>query len=147
MKSVRERVDMNAAYREVGSYRAAADICGTTPATVKRAIKAAEQADAGVVPVRHNYDAVADLVADSVARTKGRITAKRLLPVAAAAGYRGSGRNFRRLVAKQKATWQSDNHRGRRPGVWAPGDMIVFDWGQIGPHGVDRGVLLEEPWN
>jgi hypothetical protein len=128
MKSVRERVDMNAAYREVGSYRAAADICGTTPKTVKRAIKAAEQADAGVVPVRHNYDAVADLVADSVARTKGRITAMR-------------------LVAKQKATWQSDNHRGRRPGVWAPGDMIVFDWGQIGPHGVDRGVLLEEPWN
>ena len=59
MKSVRERVDMNAAYREVGSFRAAADICGTTPKTVKRAIKAAEQAEAGIVAVRHNYDAVA----------------------------------------------------------------------------------------
>ena len=31
MKSVRERMDINAAYREVGSYRGAADICGTTP--------------------------------------------------------------------------------------------------------------------
>jgi transposase len=133
MKSVRERMDMNAAYREVGSFRAAADICGTTPKTVKRAIKAAARAEAGVVDVRHNYDAVADLVADSVDRTKARITAKRLLPVAAAAGYQGSARNFRRLVAQAKATWRSDNHRGRRPGVWAPGDMLVFDWGQIGP--------------
>jgi hypothetical protein len=94
MKSVRERMDMNAAYREVGSYRAAADICGTTSKTVKRAIRAAEQAEAGVAEVRHNYDAVADLVSDSVARTKGRISAKRLLPVAVAAGYRGSARNF-----------------------------------------------------
>ena len=33
MKSVRERMDMNAAYREVGSYRAAAQLCGTTPKT------------------------------------------------------------------------------------------------------------------
>ena len=31
MKSVREHMDMHAAYREVGSYRAAAEICGTTP--------------------------------------------------------------------------------------------------------------------
>lgn len=115
-----------------GSYRAA-DICGTTPKTVKRAIKAAEQAEAGIVAVTHNYDAVADLVTDSVARTKGRITAKRLLPVAVAAGYRGSARNFRRLVAQAKTTWRSDNHRERRPGVWSPREVVVFDWGEIGP--------------
>jgi hypothetical protein len=30
MKSVRERMDINAAYRDVGTYRGAADICGTT---------------------------------------------------------------------------------------------------------------------
>jgi len=126
-------MDMNAAYKEVGSYRAAADICGTTHRTVKRAVLAAERAEAGEVDVCHNYDSVADLVADSVARTKGRISAKRLLPVAVAAGYRGSARNFRRLVAKQKVEWKKENHRGRRPGVWAPGDMVVFDWGEIGP--------------
>jgi len=34
-KSVREHMDMRAAYREVGSYRAAAEVCGTTPKTVK----------------------------------------------------------------------------------------------------------------
>jgi hypothetical protein len=128
-------MDMHAAYREVGSYRAAADICGTTARTVKRSVEAAKRTDTGPVPgeVRHNYDGMVDLVAETVARTKGRISAKRLLPVARAAGYAGSARNFRRLVAESKNKWKSKNHRGRRPGVWAPGDMVVFDWGEIGP--------------
>ena len=34
-----------------------------------------------------------------------------------------------------------DHHRGRRPGVWAPGDMLVFDWGEIGPLFVFCAVL------
>jgi len=34
-------MDMHAAYRGVGSYRAAAEICGTTPKTVKRSVEAA----------------------------------------------------------------------------------------------------------
>ena len=34
-----------------------------------------------------------------------------------------------RLVADEKASWRADNHRGRRPGVWEPGDMLVIDWG------------------
>jgi len=128
-------MDMHAAYREVGSYRAAAEICGTTPKTVKRSVEAALKAEAGSIPgeVRHNYDGVADVVAESIARTKGRITAKRLLPVAKAAGYTGSARNFRRLVAEAKTAWRSKNHRGRRPGIWSPGDTVVFDWGEIGP--------------
>ena len=136
-------MDMHAAYREVGSYRAAADICGTTPKTVRRSVEAARRADGGgpVGEVAHNYDGVADLVAAAVERTKGRITAKRLLPVAAAAGYRGSARNFRRLVADSKAAWRSKNRRGRRPGVWAPGDVVVFDWGEIGPLFVFCAVL------
>jgi hypothetical protein len=127
-------MDMHAAYREVGSYRAAADICGTTPKTVKRSVEAARATETGSVPgeVRHNYDGMADLVAEAVARTKGRITAKRLLPVAVAAGYVGSARNFRRLVAEAKNKWKSSNHRGRRPGVWSPGDAVLFDWGEIG---------------
>ena len=69
-------MDMHAAYREVGSYRATAEICGTTPKTVKRSVEAARAAEAGPVPgeIRHNYDGVADVVAETVARTKGRIT-------------------------------------------------------------------------
>ena len=74
-------------------------------------------------------------------RTDGRISAKRLLPVVRAAGYAGSARNFRRAVAEAKAKWRMDHHRGRRPGVWAPGDMLVFDWGEIGPLFVFCAVL------
>ncbi len=40
-------MDMYAAYRDVGSYRAAADICGTTPKSIKRSVTAAQRAQAG----------------------------------------------------------------------------------------------------
>ena len=76
-------MDMHAAYREVGTYRAAAEICGTTPKTVKRAVLAARQPRRGENPVvEHNYDAVRDVVVERVERTKGKMSAKRLLPVA-----------------------------------------------------------------
>jgi hypothetical protein len=127
-------MDMHAAYREVGTYRAAAEICGTTPKTVKRAVLAAATSAKGENPVvEHNYDPVRDVVIERVERTKAKMSAKRLLPVARAAGYGGSDRNLRRLVAEVKAEWRQNNHRGRRPGIWTPGDMLVFDWGEIGP--------------
>jgi transposase len=62
---------------------------------------------------------------------QGRISAKRLLPAATAAGYAGLARNFRRLVAEQKALWRRGNPRGRRPAVWTPGDTLVIDWGVL----------------
>lgn len=145
MKSVRERMDINAAYREVGTYRGAADICGTTPKTVRRVVEAAERTDEADRAV-HNYDGVRAIVAERVAKTQGRITAKRLLPIATAAGYTGSARNFRRLVAETKAGWRVDHHRGRRPGVWTPGDVLVFDWGEIGPLFVFCAVLAWSRW-
>ena len=46
MKNARERMDILAAYREVGSYRGAAEICGTTHKTVRRVVE------------RHNADGV-----------------------------------------------------------------------------------------
>jgi hypothetical protein len=113
MKSVRERVDINAVYREVGSYRGAAAICGTTHKTVKRVVLAAEAATSGPAVVEHNYDAVRDVVAVRVAKTHGRISAKRLLPAAVSAGYAGSARNFRRLVAAEKAAWRKGLPRVR----------------------------------
>jgi transposase len=124
-------MDVLAAYREVGSYRGAAELCGTTHKTVKRIV---ERHDAGgAAPERkdrgHNYDAVHDLVAMRVAATHGRISAKRLLPAARTAGYAGSARNFRRLVAEAKQAWRRGHHRGRRPAVWTPGDTLVIDWG------------------
>ncbi len=133
MKNARERMDVLAAYREVGSYRGAAAICGTTHKTVRRIVVAHEAG--GVQPPRvergHNYDDATALVAKKVDGSKGRISAKRLLPAARTVGYEGSARNFRRLVATQKALWRKGNHRGRRPAVWTPGDTLVIDWGVL----------------
>ena len=124
-------MDIISAYREVGSYRGAAVIAGTTPKTVKRVI--ARHEGGGGAPRRvargHNYDEVAELVARRVESTAGRISAKRLLPAARAAGYAGSARNFRRLVAAVKAAWRRDHHRPRRPAVWSPGEYLAIDWG------------------
>ena len=136
-------MDVLAAYREVGSYRGAAAICGTTHKTVKRIVEA--HGAGGVRPERkpreRNYDDVAQLVAERVAKTKGRISAKRLLPAARAAGYAGSARNFRRLVAEAKQRWRRGHHRGRRPAVWTPGDTLVIDWGVEGGLHVFCAVL------
>jgi len=135
-------MDIISAYREAGTYRGAAAISGTTPKTVRRVIARHE---AGCVPARvprgHNYDAVTALVAERVAKTSGRISAKRLLPAARAAGYSGSPRNFRRLVAAQKQVWRRDHHRGRRPAVWSPGEYLVIDWGAEGGLHVFCAVL------
>ena len=125
-------MDVIAAYETVGTYRGAAEVCGTTHKTVKRIVEARRRAEQPVRRDRgHNYDAVADLVAERVAKTQGRISAKRLLPAARAAGYQGSPRNFRRLVADAKQGWRRDHHRGRRPGVWLPGETLLIDWGML----------------
>ncbi len=131
-------MDIISAYQQLGSYRAAADLCGTTHKTVRRVVDKFEADQAGNPPPArveraHNYDAVAELVAERVAKSQGRISAKRLLPVARAAGYTGSERNFRRLVADAKVLWRSENHRGRRPAVWSPGGYLVIDWAQAAP--------------
>jgi transposase len=127
-------MDIIAAYREVGSYRGAAELCGTTPKTVRRTIQRHEAG--GQRPQRkpraRNYDRVVELVGSRVQATKGRISAKRLLAAARTAGYAGSARNFRRLVAAEKRAWRTSHHRGRRPAVWAPGEVLVIDWGSEG---------------
>ncbi|HET6811919.1 MAG TPA: IS21 family transposase [Acidimicrobiales bacterium] len=131
MKSAREKMNYVAAYYDVGSFRGAAAVCGTTPKTVKRAV--ARHLAGDTAPERtvrpSNTDCVADLVAKRVGATRGRISAKRLLPEARAAGYAGSARNFRRVVAEAKRAWRRDNAAGRRPGVWSPGETLIIDWG------------------
>lgn len=140
MLSARKTMDVVSAYRDVGTYRGAAQICGVDPKTVKRAVLAQE---AGEIekgrrrrPVAKNIDVVRDLVTKRVEATKAKITAKRLLVEARAAGYEGSARNFRRLVAAEKKTWRTGNGRQRRPAVWVPGETLVIDWGTIPGTGV-----------
>jgi transposase len=137
LKNAKERMDVIAAYRDVGTYRGAAAICGTTHKTVRRIIEAHEAASSGEAPAprvqrSRNYESVADLVAEKVAKTAGKISAKRLLPAARAAGYAGSDRNFRRLVAEAKRSWRQGQLRagGRRPAVWSPGEVLAIDWGE-----------------
>ena len=66
-------MDIIAAYQQVGTYRGAAVMCGTTHKTVKRIIERAEAG--GKTPDRagrgHNYDLVAELVADRVGCDEG----------------------------------------------------------------------------
>jgi hypothetical protein len=118
-------VQIVSAYNELGSYRAAAELCGTTHKTVRRVVE--RQRAGGLPPPRKerpkNTAAVADLVAERVRVTDGRISAKRLLPAARAAGYEGSARNLRRLVADAKpesAGLPALGAQPRRP----PGDRL-----------------------
>ena len=66
-------MDIIAAYREAGTYRGAASIAGTTHKTVKRVIERHEAGGGAPprVPRGHNYDGVAALVAERVAKTSG----------------------------------------------------------------------------
>ncbi len=139
MLSVRKVVEIQDAYREVGTYRGAAEMCGTTHKTVKRVVSRAESPPPH--ERTHNFESVRELVADKIDKTEARMSAKRLLPIALAAGYKGSPRNFRRLVATEKAKWKRGKARGRRPAVWAPGDVLAFDWGEVGPLKIFCAVL------
>lgn len=142
VKSPRERMDILAAYRDLGSYRAAADLCGTTHKTVRRVV---ERQRKGPPPPRaqrrHNTTVAADVVREKVAATDGRISAKRLLPLARAAGYAGSARNFRRLVRAEKAEWRG-RRRIYRPWLPTPGEHLAIDWAQEGDLHIFCAVLV-----
>ena len=114
-------MDIVTAFEQVGTYRGAAALCGTTHKTVRRVIEA-QRAGATLEEPRkkhrpRNTDIATDVIAEKVRSTDGRISAKRLLPVARAAGYVGSDRNFRRAVAKAKKAW-ARQRRIYRP--WVP---------------------------
>jgi transposase len=140
-------MDVVSAYASVGTYRGAAAMCGVDPKTVKRTVAKRDAGEldeqrVGRVAVVRNTDVVAGLVADRVAETRAKISAKRLLPVARTAGYSGSARNFRRLVADKKRVWRAEQgRREHRPGVWLAGETLVIDWGTIGGLHVFCAVL------
>jgi len=148
LKSARDRMTIISAYQDAGTYRGAAAICGTTHKTVKRVIERAEAGGARPATKERarNYEVVADLVVERVKKSNGRITAKRLLPAACTAGYTGSARNFRRLVATAKKDWRAEHHRGRRPAIWSPGEHLVIDWGSQGGVHVFCAVLAWSRW-
>ena len=77
MLSARKTMDVVATYRDVGSYRAAAAICGVDPKTVKRKVAAHEAGEldeerAVRAAVARNTDVVGEVVAERIAGTKAR---------------------------------------------------------------------------
>lgn len=138
-----------AAYEQVGTYRGAAALCGTTHRTVKRVVLAARAGEPPEAPRKRggakNTDGVAGVIAEKVKATDGRISAKRLLPVAQAAGYAGSARNFRRAVAAAKAAWRRQR-RIYRPWVPTPGEHLLIDWTTAGGWHIFCAVAAWSRW-
>lgn len=117
---MREELDIITAYNELGTFRAAADLCGTTHKTVKRVVE--RHACGAPRPAREpraaNYEPVRELVAQSVKTLRGRISAKRLLPKARAPGTpaRPATSAASSLRRKRPSGPSTDGITGRRPG-------------------------------
>src|SRR5918994_4387676 len=129
VKSPREHMEIVNAYALVGTFRGAAALCGTTHRTVKRVMSRRAAAQRQPREVVRNTAVVEAVIADRVRASDGRISAKRLLPIVAAAGYTGSARNLRRAVAAAKAAWKRQR-RTYRPWGPAPREHLVGDWGR-----------------
>ena len=145
MMTAREQLDILTTYQELGSYRATATLCGTTHKTVRRVVERRAR-PAAERPARPRVtDIVSELIAKKVDATKGRISAKRLLPLCRAEGYTGSDRSLRRVVAEAKAAYHR-TRRTYRPWQPVPGEHLVFDWGEEGPLKVFCAVLAWSRW-
>ena len=142
MKGARERLQIINAYRELGSYRAAAKVCGTTHKTVRRVVERQQTGQPERVRRPRSTDPFVSLIVERVGRTQGRISAKRLFPAARAAGYEGSARHFRRAVAEAKAAYRRE--RVLRPWTPGPGSHLVVDWADTRPFPLFCAVL---PWS
>src|SRR4051794_13965012 len=90
-------MDIISGYQQVGLYRAAADLGGTTHKTVKRMIEKLESDNPPLRAERgHNYDAVAEMVAERVEKSPGRMLVKLMC--------RSPRRRLRRLDPQFPAT-------------------------------------------
>lgn len=142
VKSSREYMDIVNAYQDLGSYRAAAHLCGTTHKTVRRMVERRSVGEQEWLssPRPKQTDPYLDLIRTRIKATDGRISAKRLLPQAQAAGYAASARTFRRAVAEVKTAWRKER-RIFRPWVPNPGEHLVIDWGEQGEQKIFCAVL------
>jgi hypothetical protein len=114
-------LDIVTAFQELGSYRAAAALCGTTHKTVRRVVERREAPPPEHPPRPKLTDPHRELIAAKVKDTHGRISAKRLLARCRAAGYEGSARTLRRAVAEAKAEHRRQR-RVYRPWQPVPGE-------------------------
>src|SRR5688572_19143547 len=115
-----ERMDVIAACREVGSYRGAAEICGTTHKRVKRIVICAA---AGLVggPGSASFSASElRLCRRSGGRAGGEDAGPDLGEAVVAEGADGRlcrvGAELPATSGQAKRDWRRGHHRGRRPG-------------------------------
>ena len=114
------------AYDLTGSYRAAAELCGCSHHTVKKAV---EDRDAGLPPATQRartIDDWRDLLETWVADSKGKIRGDKAHDKLVALGYGGSDRTTRRALAEFKAQWRRGNTRAHRPWITEPGLWLQY---------------------
>lgn len=119
------------AFDLLGSYRAAANLIGCSPNTVRRYVQARESG----VPVTQRAvrarvtDAFADKIWELVDRSNGKIQAQRVHQVLVSLGYEGSMRTTCYAVRQAKTQWQAASARVHRPWVASPGQWMQYDYG------------------
>ena len=145
MKSDGELMEILNAYDLTGSYRAAAELCGCSHHTVKKAV---EDRDAGLPPATRRArmiddwrDVLEGWVADSKGKIRGDKAHEKLLQL----GYTGTDRTTRRALAEIKSQWRLGNTRVHRPWITEPGLWLQYDFAD-GPIVAGRRVVLLVAW-
>ena len=129
MKSDGELMEILNAYDLTGSYRAAAELCGCSHHTVKKAV---EDRDAGLPPATRRarmIDDWRDVLEGWVADSKGKIRGDKAHEKLLALGYTGTDRTTRRALAEIKSQWRLGNTRVHRPWITEPGLWLQYDFG------------------
>ncbi len=133
------------AYDLTGSYRAAAELCGCSHHTVKKAV---EDRDAGLAPVTRRarmIDDWRDVLEGWVGESKGKIRGDKAHDKLVALGYTGTDRTTRRALAEIKSQWRLGNTRVHRPWITEPGLWLQYDFAD-GPLVAGRKVVLLVAW-
>jgi len=149
VKSYEEIMQILEAFDLTNTLRAAADLAGCSPNTVKHWV---ERRDAGELavplePARRDRltDAFADKIEELVERSHGHIRADVCFDKLVALGYLGSDRTLRRAVAEAKDRYARGHRRVYRPWIPEPGMWAQWDWGE-GPRIRARRTSLFCAW-
>ena len=149
MKDDIEVTEILAAFDLTRSLRAASELAGCSPNTVKDWVEKRDQGVLGelVAPVRRDrlVDPFLDKIEEWVDQSRGRVRADVCFDKLVALGYAGSDRTARRAVAEAKASWLAGRRRVYRPWVVEPGMWAQWDWGH-GPTVAGRQAYLFCAW-
>ena len=133
------------AYDLTGSYRAAAELCGCSHHTVKKAV---EDRNAGLSPATRRarmIDDWRDVLEGWVTDSKGKIRGDKAHERLRSLGYTGTDRTTRRALAEIKSQWRLGNTRVHRPWITEPGLWLQYDFAD-GPIVAGRKVVLLVAW-